>query len=160
MKCSAIRLALAATLLLATGRCLSAAEPAVVSFILDCSKRYGLPRHQGRPEGEDHRRHRARRPGSTPPATCSRGLSTSSPPTVIPRAWRCGFLATGWPGNPGKENPGLLEQNKYLEQTLGFEVLRDLLPGDDVELIRSLSIGAARWPPVTMHGWMLSSRGR
>jgi hypothetical protein len=37
------------------------------------------------------------------------------------------------------EQPELLDQSEYLAQTLGFSVLRDLLPGDDVELVRPLS---------------------
>ncbi len=37
-----------------------------------------------------------------------------------------------------KSDPGLMEQTTYLEQTLGFDVLRDLLPGDDVEMIRPM----------------------
>ena len=37
---------------------------------------------------------------------------------------------------PGKTDPDLLEQTKYLEQTLGFQVLTHLLPGDDVEIVR------------------------
>ena len=36
----------------------------------------------------------------------------------------------------GVSEPDLLEQTRYLEQTLGFEVLKDLLPGDDVEIVR------------------------
>ncbi len=39
----------------------------------------------------------------------------------------------------GSSEPGLQEQTAYLEQTLGFNVLSDLLPGDDVELMRPLT---------------------
>ncbi len=37
-----------------------------------------------------------------------------------------------------KDDPGLMEQTAYLEQTLGFDVLKDLLPGDDVEMARPM----------------------
>ena len=40
---------------------------------------------------------------------------------------------------PGVSEPDLMEQTRYLEQTLGFEVLKELLPGDDVEIARHLS---------------------
>jgi hypothetical protein len=36
--------------------------------------------------------------------------------------------------------PDLMEQTRYLEQTLGFDVLKDLLPGDDVEIARPLGL--------------------
>jgi hypothetical protein len=39
----------------------------------------------------------------------------------------------------GVSEPDLMEQTRYLEQTLGFEVLKELLPGDDVEIARHLS---------------------
>jgi hypothetical protein len=38
----------------------------------------------------------------------------------------------------GVSEPDLLEQSQYLEQTLGFEVLKELLPGDDVEIARHI----------------------
>ena len=38
----------------------------------------------------------------------------------------------------GEDRSALVEQTDYLEQTLGFKVLADLLPGDDVELARPL----------------------
>lgn len=37
------------------------------------------------------------------------------------------------------DTPELLEQTEYLEQTLGFGVLQDLMPGDDVELVRPMA---------------------
>jgi len=44
----------------------------------------------------------------------------------------------------GSDEPQLMEQNAYLEQTLGFGALAGLMPGDDVELIRPLGpFGAA-----------------
>jgi hypothetical protein len=39
----------------------------------------------------------------------------------------------------GDDRSALVEQAEYLEQTLGFKVLADLLPGDDVELARPLT---------------------
>lgn len=39
---------------------------------------------------------------------------------------------------PDVIEPNLLEQTTYLEQSLGFSVLADLLPGDDVELVRPM----------------------
>jgi hypothetical protein len=39
----------------------------------------------------------------------------------------------------GVSEPDLMEQTRYLEQTLGFEVLKDLVPGDDVEIVRHVS---------------------
>jgi hypothetical protein len=36
----------------------------------------------------------------------------------------------------GVSEPDLMEQTRYLEQTLGFDVLKDLVPGDDVEIVR------------------------
>jgi hypothetical protein len=39
----------------------------------------------------------------------------------------------------GVSEPDLMEQTRYLEQTLGFDVLKELLPGDDVEIARHLS---------------------
>jgi hypothetical protein len=39
----------------------------------------------------------------------------------------------------GVSEPDLMEQTQYLEQTLGFDVLKDLLPGDDVEIVRHVS---------------------
>ena len=36
------------------------------------------------------------------------------------------------------EQPDLMEQTDYLEQSLGFNVLSELLPGDDVELARPM----------------------
>ncbi|HEX3869026.1 MAG TPA: hypothetical protein VHV77_01185, partial [Pirellulales bacterium] len=41
--------------------------------------------------------------------------------------------------NGSADAPDLQEQTNYLEQTLGFNVLSDLLPGDDVELVRPLT---------------------
>jgi hypothetical protein len=39
----------------------------------------------------------------------------------------------------GTTSPDLMEQTEYLEATLGFEVLKELLPGDDVEIARHVS---------------------
>jgi hypothetical protein len=36
------------------------------------------------------------------------------------------------------QEPNLLEQTEYLEQSLGFNILSELLPGDDVELARPM----------------------
>lgn len=38
-----------------------------------------------------------------------------------------------------KDEPALVEQTKYLEQSSGFGALGSLLPGDDVELVRPLA---------------------
>lgn len=38
-----------------------------------------------------------------------------------------------------KDDPALLEQTDYLEHSLGFKALEDLLPGDDVELVRPMT---------------------
>jgi hypothetical protein len=39
----------------------------------------------------------------------------------------------------GVTEPDLMEQTRYLEQTLGFDVLKELVPGDDVEIVRHVS---------------------
>ncbi len=43
----------------------------------------------------------------------------------------------GW--EPEVSEPDLIDNSAYLEQTLGFEVLGTLVPGDDVELVRHLA---------------------
>lgn len=50
----------------------------------------------------------------------------------------------------GSDEPQLMEQTAYLEQTLGFGALAGLMPGDDVEVIRPMGpFGVAEMATVT-----------
>jgi hypothetical protein len=107
-----------------------------VTFILDCSASMSAKMQSG----ENVVRTSAGR-GETRLDVAREALREALDKLSVDGDHRVGLLLFGhrlaW--EQGVTEPDLMEQTEYLEQSLGFDVLKDLVPGDDVEIVRHVS---------------------
>ncbi|HUY36156.1 MAG TPA: carboxypeptidase-like regulatory domain-containing protein [Pirellulales bacterium] len=106
-----------------------------VVFILDCSHRMAAPMPTGEQIREVKDSSDPTRLDTAKDALKAELTRLSAAGNHQVAVWLFGHRLA-W---EDKEEPALMEQTDYLEHTLGFQVLAELLPGDDVELARPLS---------------------
>lgn len=131
-----IRLLAALVVYMALISTASAAQPTVV-FLLDCSREMGQKLRPAPAQQQQQVGHSA---ATTCFDAAYDAMATALDQLSVAGTHRVGIWLIGhrlaWEAD--KQEPDLLEQTAYLEQTLGFNVLAELLPGDDVELVRPL----------------------
>lgn len=131
-----LRFAILAVAALTTVSSRAADGTQAVTFILDCSASMSAkaPRGDGFVQASSNL-------GETRLDVAKQAIREALDRLSVDGYNRVGLVLFGhrltW--QPGVSEPDLMEQTRYLEQTLGFEVLKELLPGDDVEIARHLS---------------------
>ncbi|MEX2138956.1 MAG: hypothetical protein WD894_06815 [Pirellulales bacterium] len=131
-----LRFAILASAALTTALAHAADGTQAVTFILDCSASMSAKAPQG-----DGFVQASSNLGVTRLDVAKQAIREALDRLSVDGDNRVGLVLFGhrlaW--QQGVSEPDLMEQTRYLEQTLGFEVLKELLPGDDVEIARHLS---------------------